>query len=162
MRFAVPFNLLSGRLMVCRSSMAVCALFVAIVTSGCSEPGPEFAPVRGVVKVNGKPDRGLLVRFSPDADKGNNIPATASGTTDEQGKYTLKYEYRGQEGDGAPVGWHRVTIIDTKVGFTPQGQRPKPSNVPYLYSNLATTPLVHEVKPAPEGQEQTIDLEVRK
>jgi hypothetical protein len=139
--------------------MAVSALLFATLVSGCREPGPEFALVTGVVRINGKPDRGLLVRFSPDTDKGNVFPAFASGTTDEQGKYTLQYEYQGAEGEGAPVGWHRVTIIDTKVGYTPQGQTSKPSAVPYTYSNVSNTPLVVEVK---AGEPQTIDLDVKK
>jgi hypothetical protein len=142
-----------------RSSMTVCALCFVTLLSGCREQGPEFAPVEGVVRINGKPDRGLLVRFSPDPEKGNGLPAVASGTTDEQGKYTLQYEYQGKEGMGAPVGWHRVTIIDTKVGHTPQGQQSRPSSVPYAYSNVSTTPLVAEVK---AGEPQPVDLEVTK
>jgi len=99
------------------------------------------------------------VNYSPDAEKGNRLPAFATGKTDEQGKYTLNYEYRGKEGTGAPVGWHRVALVDSKVGFTPQGQEPKPSSVPYVYSNVSTTPLVVEVK---AGELQTIDLDVKK
>src|SRR6476620_6903993 len=97
-----------------RSQMAVCAFFIVMLLSCRREKGPDFVPVEGVVRVNGKPDRGLLVRLSPDAEKGNGQPAFATGKTDEQGKYTLKYEYRGKEGIGAPVGWHRVTIVDSK------------------------------------------------
>jgi hypothetical protein len=139
--------------------MAVCTLFVATLVAGCRDKGPEFASVEGVVRINGKPERGLLVRLSPDAEKGNGLPAFASGKTDEQGKYTLKGEYRGKEGTGAPVGWHRVTIVDSKVGSTPQGQEPKPSAVPFVYGSVTTTPLVIEVK---AGGPQTIDLEVKK
>jgi hypothetical protein len=139
--------------------MAVCALLSALFLSGCSEPSPEFAPVTGVVRINGKPERGLLVRFSPDPEKGNNMPAVASATTDDQGNYTLKYEFRGQEGDGAPVGWHRVSVSDTKVGVTLQGQRPKPSAVPYVYGRHTSTPFVFEVK---AGEQNKIDLEVKK
>ncbi len=143
-----------------RSSIAVCAFFFVTLVSGCGGgPELEFAAVEGVVRVNGRADRGLLVRFSPDPEKGNGLPAVASGTTDEQGKYALKYEYQSTEGTGAPVGWHRVTILDTKVGYTPQGQQPRPSSVPYQYSSTSATPLVVEVKP---GEPQTIDLDVKK
>lgn len=144
-----------------RPSLPFCGLFVTILMSGCGgEPGPDFVAVEGVVRVNGKPDRGVTVRFSPDPEKGNNLPAVATGTTDAEGKYSLKYEFRGQEGTGAPVGWHRVTLIDTKVGFTPQGQQPKPSSVPYVYSNPSTTPLVKEVLAGEPGAVQAIDLDV--
>jgi hypothetical protein len=127
--------------------------------SGCGgEPSPDFAPVAGVVRINGKPQRALLLRFSPDPEKGSDLSAVATGTSDEQGKYTLRYEFRGEEGTGAPVGWHRVSVIDTSVGHTPQGQQPKPSAVPYQYSNPSTTPVIMEVKPG----DQTIDIDIRR
>ncbi len=146
--------------MFCRFARAAVLLVVLVPVAGCREKGPEFVPVQGVVRIDGKPERGLLVRFSPDAEKGNGLPAFASGRTDEQGKYTLTYEYKGQEGVGAPVGWHRATIIDSKVGLTLQGQAPKPSAVPYAYGSAAMTPLVVEVKAGSELQ--TIDLELKK
>ena len=139
--------------------MVVCAFSIATLVSCHREQGPDFAPVEGVVRINGRPERGLWVRYSPDAEKGNGLPAFATGKTDEQGKYTLKYEYRGKEGAGAPVGWHRVSLIDSKVGLTPQGQAPKPSSVPYEYGSVSTTPLIIEVK---AGELQTIDLDVKK
>jgi len=141
--------------------MRFCALvFALLVLSGCrKDPAPEFAPVEGVVRINGKPEVGVAVRFTPDPQKGNGFPAFATGTTDNQGKYTLKFEFRDKEGVGAPVGWHRATLIDTKVGYTPQGKPPKPSAVPYTYSNTSTSPLVVEVK---AGDLQKIDLDVKK
>jgi hypothetical protein len=139
------------------SSVGICALGLAVALSGCgSEPRPEFAPVSGTVRINGRPQPRLLLRFSPDAEKGNGLPAIATGTSDAQGKYTLRYEFRGEEGEGAPVGWHRVSVIDTSVGHTPQGQMPKPSAVPLPYSNPSTSPLQKEVKPG----EQTIDIDI--
>jgi hypothetical protein len=139
--------------------MAVCALSILALPSCHGEKGPDFAPVEGVVRINGQPERGLLVRYSPNAEKGNVWPTIATGKTDDQGKYTLMYEYRGKEGPGAAAGWHRVVVLDSKVGMAPQGQEPKPSAVPYAYGNFSTTPLVVEVK---VGGPQTIDLEVKK
>jgi hypothetical protein len=141
-----------------RSIVFAGALSFFAFASGCHEKGPEFAPVKGVVRINGKPERGLLVRFAPDPGKGNNLPAFATGKTDDQGVYTMNYEYRGKEGVGAPVGWHRAAILDSKVGATPQGQEPRPSAVPHLYGNVATTPLLIEVKPG----DNSIDLDVKK
>jgi hypothetical protein len=139
--------------------MTVCGLFFIALLIGCHrEKQPEFAPVQGVVRINGRPEPGLLVRFSPDGEKGNGLPAFASGKTDEQGKYTMSYEYRGTEGVGAPVGWQRATVVDSKVGITPQGQVPKPSAVPYSYGSISTTPLVVEVK----AGVNTLDLDVKK
>jgi hypothetical protein len=140
-----------------RSPLSLCAVCLAALATGCgSEPSPEFAPVSGVVRISGKPQPKLLVRFSPDPEKGNGLPAVATGTSDAQGKYTLNYEFRGEEGAGAAVGWHRVSVIDTAVGHTPQGQMPKPSAVPQQYSNPSTTPLTKEVIPG----EQTIDIDI--
>jgi len=140
-----------------RSILSLCAVCLAAIATGCDgEPSPDFAPVAGVVRINGKPQPKLLVRFSPDPEKGNGLPAVATGTSDAQGKYTLKYEFRGEEGAGAPVGWHRVSVVDTSVGHTPQGQMPKPSAVPLQYSNPATSPLTKEVKPG----DQMIDIDI--
>jgi hypothetical protein len=135
------------------------AFLFAVAVAGCRRANePEFAPVHGVVRVNGTPERGLSVSFSPDPQKGNGLPAFAHGKTDENGNYTLKYEYRGKEGDGAPVGWNRASIFDTKVGLTPQGQESKPSSFPSVYGSVSTTPLLVEVKPG----DNTIDLDVKK
>jgi hypothetical protein len=142
-----------------RSPLSLCAVCLAAIITGCGgEPSPDFAPVAGVVRINGKPQPKLLVRFSPDPEKGNGLPAVATGTSDAQGKYTLNYEFRGEEGAGAPVGWHRVSVVDTSVGHTPQGQMPKPSAVPLQYTNPATSPLTMEVKTG----EQTIDIDIRR
>ncbi len=140
-----------------RSNISICALCLAASLSGCGgEPRPEFGSVSGVVRINGRPQPKLLVRFAPDPEKGNGLPASATGTSDAEGKYSLKYEFRGEEGEGAPVGWHRVSVIDTAVGHTPQGQQPKPSAVPYQYSNPSTSPITKEVK----SGDQTIDIDI--
>jgi hypothetical protein len=98
------------------------------------------------------------VRFVPDPEKGSGLPAFAAGKTDEKGNYTAKYEYRGKEGAGAPVGWARVTVFDSKIGLTPQGQESKPSPIPFAYGSVSTTPLVVEVK----SGDNAIDLDVKK
>lgn len=137
------------------------AAWIAIVVAlvGCNRgPKVEFGQVHGVVRVNGQPQRRALVQFSPDREKGNGLPIFASGTSDDQGNYTLKYGFEGKIADGAPAGWHRVTILDTTVGATPQGQTPKPSAVPMSYGTPATTPLLFEVKPG----DNSIDLDVKK
>jgi hypothetical protein len=145
--------------MLNRSSMAVCALLFAAILPGCGEPRPEFATVEGVVKVNGNPQGGLAVRFTPSADKGNVFPANASGITDDQGKYSLQYEYKGEIGPGTSIGWHRVTVFDTNVGVTLQGQQSKPPSIPFLYADLSKTPLEAEVK---AGETNSIPLELKK
>jgi hypothetical protein len=138
--------------------IAVGVLFT-FSTVGCNRgPKVEFAKVQGVVRVNGQPQKRALIQFSPDREKGNGLPILATGTSDEEGKYSLKYGYRDKVDEGAPVGWHRVTVLDTTVGATPQGQEPKPSAIPMNYSMPATTPLLVEVKTG----DNSIDLDVKK
>ncbi len=132
------------------------ALFIGQLF-GCGKKEPEFGQVKGVVRVNGKPQGRLLVRFMPDPGKGTSLPINASGRTDSQGNYELKFAYQGKEGLGAPVGFHRVLIEDTALSQIPQGQTPPPQLVSPAYNSPATTPLLQEVKPG----EQTIDLEIK-
>jgi hypothetical protein len=142
-----------------RRALIIHGICVALGLAGCKGgPKVEFGTVQGTVRVNGHPQRGVMVQFSPDGDKGNVVPVIANGTSDDQGKYTLKYSYRGKKGDGAPVGSHRVALTDTTVGVTPQGQEPKPSAIPMDYGIPAKTPLVKEVKPG----DNTIDLDVKR
>jgi hypothetical protein len=142
-----------------RPSMAVCALLIFTLCAGCTEPKPEFAAVEGIVTFNGQPEPGLVVNFSPIADAGNTFPSSARGITDSQGKYSLNYEYKGEEGPGAAIGAHRVTIIDTKVGVTLQGQTAKPPKIPYHYADISKTPLTAEVK---AGETNNIPLQLKK
>ena len=143
----------------CKCTLVAAACLLAFFSVSCKHgPGVEFAKVHGVVKVNGKPQGAAMIQFSPDREKGNGVPIFATATSDAQGKYTLKYGYQDKVEEGAPVGWHRVTVLDTTVGATPQGQEPKPSAVPMAYSIPATTPLLVEVKKG----DNSIDLEVKK
>src|SRR5206468_879620 len=113
-----------------RRALILNGICIAIGLAGCKGgPKVEFGKVQGVVRINGRSQRGAAVQFTPDREKGNGFPILANGTSDAQGQYTLKYGYQGKIGDGAPVGWHRVTVTDTTVGVTPQGQDPKPSAI---------------------------------
>jgi hypothetical protein len=144
-----------------RLGIALCTLCLTTLFLGCGgERAPEFVPVEGVVSLNGQPKGGLFVRFSPEEAKGNTTRSTASGTSDAQGKFKLQYEYNGETGEGAAVGWYRVTIADTTIGYTAQGQQPKPPTIPPIYSSPAGSPLEVEVKSG-DGP-QAIDLDVKK
>ena len=129
---------------------------LAVLLSGCGKSPPEFGEVEGVVRVQGQPQAGLLVRFLPDPTRGNDLPINAAGETDAQGKYQLRYYYDGAEGMGAPVGWHRVLIEDMALSQVPQGAARPPERIPRDYAKAATTPLQQEVK----SGGQTIDLDI--
>jgi hypothetical protein len=141
-----------------RSFVLVLLLSVLLASIGCGEAGPEVAEVQGVVRVRGKTYPQLAVRFMPDPTKGNDQPINAYGITDQDGKFELTYSHKGSEGKGAPVGWHRVTIEDTRRGAIPPDQPLPPQIIPPAYYNLAKTPLSVEVK---AGEVNSIDLEVK-
>jgi hypothetical protein len=95
-----------------------------IVIAGCSGSTDDTgrrptAPASGVVTYLGKPIEGATITF---ISKANPVPAY--GTTDEEGKFQLTtYE----QGDGAVIGEHFVTINKT-TGFTPPAGPPSTGN----------------------------------
>jgi hypothetical protein len=130
------------------------AIGVAIGVAGCAKSGPkvEFGKVQGAVLVNGRPQRNVQVLFGPDPEKGNGLPALAGAVSDDQGNYALKYSYLNKTGEGAPVGWNRVSLLDMSAG------NGKASAIPPSYGAAATSPLIVEVK----AGDNTINLEVKK
>src|SRR5262245_74570 len=94
------------------------------VMLGCSG-GSNFAPVSGVVKIDGQPYGNAVVSFQPVGTKENPNPGKGSSAyTDENGRFVL----RGTDGeDGAIIGKHRVRIMtrgNEVVGQSPEGGSP--------------------------------------
>ncbi len=82
---------------------------VLLTTLGCSSKGPKFAPVSGVVTLDGVPYTKAVVSFQPIGDKGNPNPGRgSSGYTDDQGRFVLKCD---NKINGAVVGKHLVRIM---------------------------------------------------
>ena len=77
------------------------------------------APTSGVVKYKGQPVEGATVTFTTVQD-----PISAFGITDASGKFSL-FTY--EEGDGAVIGEHDVTITKTD-GVTPKAEPPSTGN----------------------------------
>ena len=104
---------------------------------GCSGGGPKFAPVSGVVKLDGKPYGKAVVSFQPIGTADNPNPGRGSSAyTDENGRFVLKSD----KADGAVVGKHLVRIMtrgNEVVGQYPEGGSPD------------ETPLKREVDPIP-------------
>jgi hypothetical protein len=73
-----------------------------VALMGCGGSGPELAPVKGRVTLDGRPLEMADVVFQPDGAKRPSI-----GHTDADGRYVLAHK-RGVE--GALVGEHRVLI----------------------------------------------------
>ena len=80
---------------------------LAVSLTGCGGRA-GYAPVSGVVTLNGKPYRNGVVMFLPAATKDNPTPSRGStGYTNENGRFTLK----SVDGDvGAAIGKHHVRI----------------------------------------------------
>jgi hypothetical protein len=84
-----------------------CAIGLLVIL-GCSS-GPAFAPVSGVVTLNGKPYPKGVITFQPISDGKNTNPGKGSSAyTDENGRFVLI----GTDGEkGAIVGKHLVRIM---------------------------------------------------
>ena len=99
--------------------LAVAGLFAAL--AGCSG-GPDYAPVSGVVTLDGKPYGKAVVSFQPIGTSENPNPGRGSSAyTDENGRFVLKSD---ATRDGAVVGKHRVRIMtrgNNVVGQDPVG-----------------------------------------
>jgi len=88
-------------------------LLCGLLLVGCSGAEGDAgrrptAPASGIVTYKGKPVEGATVSFISVQD-----PIPAFGVTDAQGKFTL-FTY--EEGDGAVIGEHEVTINKTEGG----------------------------------------------
>lgn len=87
--------------------------------AGCGEKS-KYAPVSGVVKLNGKPYPNAAVHFQPVGGKDNPNPGRgSSAVTDENGRFVLRTD----DGyDGAVVGQHQIKILTNSaetVAFDP-------------------------------------------
>jgi hypothetical protein len=86
-------------------------LIALVAAIGCNSSPYELAPVRGVVKIDGKPIRQGKVMFSPVAQGDDINPGRpAFGMLRQGGTYILSTY---SDNDGAVVGKHWVTIINS-------------------------------------------------
>jgi hypothetical protein len=82
------------------------AVALAVGIAGCGHS--DYAPVSGVVTLNGKPYRNCVVQFLPMSTKEHPTPGRgSSGSTDENGRFQLK-TFDAHE--GAAIGRQRVQI----------------------------------------------------
>jgi len=146
-----------------RLSLAGCAALVTLA-SGCGKPKPPpVVEVSGIVRLDGKPLKNVVVTFVPVGELG--LECQASGVTDEAGRYSLTCGGR----SGACAGENQVTITEAEIParlkgedlkvqeelaryLRDQGGRP----LPPLYSNLAQSPLKVNVS----ASQREYDLEL--
>ena len=110
-----------------------------LLTAGCG--GSGVAPVSGTVTLNGKPLAHATVVFQPDGD-GKNPGPGSSGTTDENGRYSLRVMTTNAA--GALVGRHKVSI--TAYAGDAEGESSAPTT---------TTTLIRKALIPPEYNAQT-------
>jgi len=140
----------------------VCCLGLGCGQTQAEYEVPELVPVEGVVTINGKPEAGVVVTFTP---MGTTSGQIAYGVSDESGKFFCEYS---QGGVGCPVGQYGVTC--SKM-VTPDGN-PIPEGataadvmakdlIPARYRNYHNPFKVEQV--GPTGLTNlTIDLKMKK
>jgi len=85
--------------------------------AGCSQRGPQIAPVHGRITLDGQPLPKAEITFHP---AGSERPS--AGRTDSDGRYELMFK-RGEP--GAMVGQNTVTIL-----VSPEGTKNPPKIAP--------------------------------
>jgi hypothetical protein len=130
-------------------------LVLAIGLMGCSDSGPERAPISGTVTVGGKPLAKGRILFIPQAP--THGPATSAAIVD--GEFKILSE------EGAVVGQNRVEVeadlnlgfaIDDEAAFAKRGGRPLPPNsIPAEFNRDST--LIAEVK---AGEKNQFDVKI--
>ena len=99
-------------------SIALLIVF-STVMSGCDSKDYVLVPVSGTITFDGKPVDKLRVTFSPKPVGENYAVGPYSlGTTDSQGKFTLKTRYGD---DGAIVGAHGLAFQYSDISETAMG-----------------------------------------
>ena len=79
-----------------------------MAAAGCGSSGPAYAPVSGVVTLNGKPYGEAVVVFLPKATSDNPNPGRSSaGETDANGRFVLKTD---ELKNGAVIGKHLIKV----------------------------------------------------
>jgi hypothetical protein len=103
-----------------------------------------------VLSSNGEPLDSIRVYFMPNFEK-QTAGRASWAITDDQGNFTLEYQ-GGDNGPGAAIGWHKVTLTDIAPENVRDGPAPE-LRVPNLYTSPASTPLEFEVLPGEQSAE---------
>jgi hypothetical protein len=135
---------------------AGCALLAALVgAAGC---GVKRIPTSGTVTLDGQPMAGGVLKFIPDASKGNSLRVSCSGPI-ANGRWNLVTSgvERADTGTGAPVGWFKVIYTHPNEGSKAPGASAGPK-VAAKYYREDTTPLSIELTDPPPAEGYTIEL----
>jgi hypothetical protein len=131
---------------------------LVVLCLGCDAAAPTTAVVRGRVTYRGAPLPTGSIVFVPDPDRGGSGPMSR-GDVGADGTYRLRVCGDGG-GEGAAVGWHRVTIHAVEVARTATvgdlGPAPR-SLLPDHYRDPELSGLRREVR---AGAENVIDFDL--
>ncbi|RMF88639.1 MAG: carboxypeptidase regulatory-like domain-containing protein [Planctomycetota bacterium] len=125
---------------------------VLLLVIGCNR-GPNVGLVEGVVTLDGQPVPNAMVTFSP-IDGG----MSSTGTTDENGHYTLVFP----GGKGAVVGRHKVSV--RSMPKSEGGGAAVSSDDPSYYDAQQSPNTTKTVEPIPAkyNTNTTLEYEVKK
>lgn len=132
------------------SRLAALALLAHV--AGCSgNPAPTY-PVRGTVRLDGKPMTRGTVLFEPTAPGADGKAHSARATIQSDGSYRLSTfgEY-----DGSVAGCHRAVVLVSSANPESTGGTPAPV-LPAKYGSTRTSGLEYEVRP----ESNTIDIDL--
>ena len=99
------------------------SLLLAVLFAGCGGKYDLHSVCGTVTLQDGTPLDNVQVTF-----KSSDPPLTATATTDELGRYCLGTL---EEGDGAPAGDYRVSVVD--LATSADTDHPKPSRIARRY-----------------------------
>jgi hypothetical protein len=127
----------------CRNVL-VLGLLLNPVLCGCGkqkEPWETAYPAKGSLTRNGKPIANADISFFPE---NTNIPDSVrpKAKSGDDGTFVV-WTYL--EGDGAPAGRYRVTVVHNEVAISNGAVVTKPNDLPAKYASLATTDLQTEI-----------------
>jgi hypothetical protein len=125
-------------------------LMIILLLAGCGKSGPQLAPVRGLVTLDGQPVFEAQLIFQPDEGQGS----PSYGVTDKDGQYEVGYK---RDQKGALVGWHTVSItMDWQIVGPDGGYIRRAQAIPPRYNTQSE--LRREVE---RGKENVFEFELK-
>ncbi len=126
-----------------RGILTLNGLLTIALFCGCGggQPWEKVYPVMGVVTHKGKPVKDAELAFFPLDDK---VPETVlpRAKSTENGEFAVSTYHNG---DGAPAGKYKVTVIHNEIVVKGESMTAKPNDLPKKYASRATTDLTVEI-----------------
>lgn len=136
---------------------AVLSAFSLSAFSGCGPGRPVWErtqPISGTITYKGKPIGDAELNFFPEEKEfPETVRPKAKSTVD--GKFTV-WTY--QQGDGAPVGSYKVTVIHNEVTVSKGTIVAKPNDLPPKYARLDSTDIILRIEP---GQKELPPIDLK-